>query len=125
MSADEAARTGGRWDEAAIEALLAPAVRALAQPTSLSPLPYDLNAGVPDRASLPARELAEAATAALAEDPAGALTYGGQQGFEPLRAWIAGRQAAETGLALAPAHVSLTAGSAHGIDTVAATFLGP
>ncbi|MPZ99664.1 MAG: aminotransferase class I/II-fold pyridoxal phosphate-dependent enzyme [Dehalococcoidia bacterium] len=125
MSADQAAQPGGQWDEAAIEALLAPAVRALAQPTSLSPLPYDLNAGVPDRASLPARELAEAAVAALAEDPAGALTYGGQQGFEPLRAWIAERQSAETGLALTPAHVSLTAGSAHGIDTVAATFLSP
>lgn len=111
------------FPEATIAALLAPAVGRLAPPTSLSPLPFDLNAGVPDRASLPSAELAAAAVAVLAEAPAEALTYGGQQGFEPLRAWIAERHAAETGLALGPGHVTLTSGSAHGIDNVAATFI--
>jgi 2-aminoadipate transaminase len=113
------------WSDADIERLLAPVARALPAPTSLSPLPYDLNAGVPDAASLPARELAEAAARALAADPGGALTYGGALGFEPLRAWIAERQAAETGLAVGPAQVMLTSGSAQAIDTVAATFLAP
>jgi 2-aminoadipate transaminase len=112
------------FPDAAIEALLAPAVSRLQPPTSLSPLPYDLNAGVPDRASLPAADLAAAAAAVLAESPAEALTYGGQQGFEPLRAWIAERHAAETGLAITPGQVTLTSGSAHGIDNVAATFVG-
>ena len=106
------------------EALLSPAVRALAPPTSLSPLPYDLNAGVPDRASLPWRELAEAARRALEADPGGALTYGGVAGYEPLRAWIADRQAAETGLSLTSAHIALASGSAHAIDNIAATFVG-
>ena len=49
------------FSEAAIEALLAPAIRRLPPPTSLSPLPWDLNAGVPDHATLPWEALADAA----------------------------------------------------------------
>ena len=115
----------GSFTEAAIQALIAPAVRRLPPPTSLSPLPYDLNAGVPDRATLPWEALADAARAALAEDPGAALTYGGSMGYEPLRAWIAARQSAETGLEVTSAHVTLTNGSAQGIDNIAATFLAP
>ena len=112
------------WSDAEIERLLGPFVGALAQPTSLSPLPYDLNAGVPDRSTLPAEELASAAERALRADPAGALTYGGAQGYEPLRAWIAeGHPAADLGLGAE--HVTLCSGSAHAIDNIAATFLGP
>ncbi len=110
--------------EPQVEALLAPAVGRLAAPTSLSPLPYDLNAGVPDRGTLPAAALLEAARHALQEDAAAALTYGGQQGYEPLRAWIAAREAAEGGFAVAPSQVTLTSGSAHGLDNIAATFVG-
>lgn len=111
------------FSEATIEALLAPAVRRLPPPTSLSPLPYDLNAGVPDRDTLPWRELLDATRVVLEEDAAGALTYGGQAGYEPLRAWVAERQAAETGLHVTSAHVAITAGSAQGIDNVAAAFV--
>ena len=113
------------WTDADIAPLLAPVVHDLSPPTSLSQLPYDLNAGVPDRETLPARELAAAATRALQADPAGALTYGGAQGYEPLRAWIAARQSKETGLPLGADHVTLTSGSAHAIDNIAATFLAP
>ncbi len=112
------------FSETQIEALLAPAVGRLAAPTSLSPLPYDLNAGVPDRASLPADALLEAARRAIAEDAAAALTYGGQQGYEPLRAWIAAREAREATFEVTSAHVTLTSGSAHGLDNIAATFVG-
>lgn len=113
----------GPFSQHAIEALLAPAVRRLPPPTSLSPLPYDLNAGVPDRDTLPWRELLDAARAVLEEDAAGALTYGGAAGYEPLRAWVAERQAAETGLPVTSADVTITAGSAQGIDNVAAAFV--
>ena len=113
------------WTEADIERLLAPVVRTLREPTALSPLPYDLNAGVPDVASLPAVELAEAARRALEVDPGGALTYGGALGYEPLRAWIADRYARETGLPVTVAHITLTSGSAQGIDNIAATFIAP
>ncbi|MEX1021739.1 MAG: PLP-dependent aminotransferase family protein, partial [Dehalococcoidia bacterium] len=107
-----------------IEALLAPAVGRLAAPTSLSALRYDLNAGVPDRATLPARGLMEAARRAIEEDAAGALTYGGQQGYEPLRAWIAARESREGGIEVGAGQVTLTSGSAHAIDNIAATFVG-
>ena len=116
---------GDGFSEAAIEALLAPAIRRLPPPTSLSPLPFDLNAGVPDRDTLPWEALADAARAALAEDPGAALTYGGAMGYEPLRAWIAARQSDETGLEVTSAHVTLTAGSAQAIDNVAAAFIAP
>lgn len=116
---------GPGFTDAAIEALLAPAILQLPPPTSLSPLTYDLNAGVPDRDSLPWEALADAARAALAEDPGAALTYGGAIGYEPLRAWIAERQSAETGLDLTSANVTLTAGSAQGIDNIAAAFIAP
>ncbi|MEZ4502626.1 MAG: PLP-dependent aminotransferase family protein [Dehalococcoidia bacterium] len=106
-----------------LDRLLSPAGRELDPPTSLSPLPFDLNAGVPDRASLPARELAEAARRAIEADPGGALTYGGVAGYEPLRAWIAARQSAETGLEVTSAHIALASGSAHAIDNIAATFV--
>ncbi len=99
--------------------------RQLVAPTSLSPLPYDLNAGVPDDASLPSRELAEAAVRAIEQDPAGALTYGGALGYEPLRTWIAARYSQETGLNVTPAHLTLTSGSAHAIDNIAAAFIAP
>ncbi len=121
----QASHPAGPFEDPAIEALLAPPLGGLRPNTSLSPLAFDLNAGVPDRGSLPARELAEAATAALAEDPAGALTYGGQQGFAPLREWIALRESSRDHVKVAPEHVTLTSGSAHGIDNVAAAFLAP
>jgi 2-aminoadipate transaminase len=112
-----------QWTAGDIERLLAPVTRMLNQPTALSPLPYDLNAGVPDAASLPAQELADAAARALERDAAGALTYGGTLGYTPLREWLAGRFAQETGLRVTADHLTLTSGSAHAIDNIAATFL--
>lgn len=114
----------GAFSDAQIEALLAPVVARLNAPTSLSPLPYDLNAGVPDRPTLPAAALLEAARRALEEDPAGALTYGGQQGWEPLRAWIAARESREGGFTVTSEQVTLTSGSAHAIENIALTFVG-
>jgi 2-aminoadipate transaminase len=111
------------WTDADIERLLAPVARELAAPTSLSPLPYDLNAGVPDRESLPWRELAAAAARALEADPGNALTYGGTLGYQPLRAWIATRYVEETGVPVTAEWITLTSGSAHAIDNIAATFL--
>lgn len=124
MTNDSSNDSASAFSPNAIEALLAPAVGRLAPNTSLSPLPYDLNAGVPDRATLPATGLLEAMRRAIESDAAAALTYGGQQGYEPLRAWIANREAQEGGIDVTSADVTLTSGSAHGIDNIAATFVG-
>lgn len=124
MSDQEPAFTGSDMGALPLEQLLAPIVGQLPPNTSLSPLRYDLNAGVPDRDSLPADELAAATVAVLKEDAAAALTYGGQQGYEPLRTWISTRAADASGVALGPENVTLTSGSAHGLQNVALTFLG-
>ena len=123
MSDQDPAFPGSDLGATSLEHLLAPIARQLPSNTSLSPLRYDLNAGVPDRDSLPAAELAAATTAVLQDDPGAALTYGGQQGYEPLRAWIAARAAAASHVALGSEHVTLTSGSAHGLQNVALTFL--
>jgi DNA-binding transcriptional MocR family regulator len=123
VSDQEPAFPGSGTGATPLEYLLAPIVGQLPPNTSLSPLRYDLNAGVPDRASLPAAQLSAATAAVLMDDPAAALTYGGQQGYQPLRAWIAARAAATSGVALGPEHVTLTSGSAHGLQNVALTFL--
>jgi len=123
VSDQEPAFPGSDVSATALDQLLAPIVRTLPPNTSLSPLRYDLNAGVPDRPSLPAAELAAATAAVLADDPAGALTYGGQQGYEPLRSWIAARASAESNVPLDAGNVTLTSGSAHGLQNVALTFL--
>ncbi len=123
MSDQEPAFSSPDPSATSLDGLLAPIVSQLPKNTSLSPLRYDLNAGVPDRASLPARQLAAAATAVLEEDPGAALTYGGQQGYEPLRAWIARTEGAKAGLAIGSEAVTLTSGSAHGLQNIALTFL--
>lgn len=112
------------WGDAEVERLLAPTLSMLAEPTALSTLDYDLNAGVPDRDSLPAAELAKAAERAIRNDPGGALTYGGAQGYEPLRTLIAEKHFPAK-LKLGSQHISLCSGSAHAIDNIAGTFIGP
>ena len=123
MSAQEPDFPGSPAEATPLGSLLAPIVDRLGRNTSLSPLRYDLNAGVPDRGSLPAEALARAAVRVLTDDPAGALTYGGQQGHLPLRSWIADRAARASGLAVDPAQVALTSGSAHGLENVSLAFL--
>ena len=123
MSDPEPAFSSPDPSATSLAGLLAPIVSQLPKNTSLSPLRYDLNAGVPDRASLPAKQLAAAATAVLEEDPGAALTYGGQQGYEPLRAWVARTEGAKAGLEIGPEAVTLTSGSAHGLQNIALTFL--
>lgn len=123
MSDQEPAFTDSDLGALPLEQLLAPIVGQLPPNTSLSPLRYDLNAGVPDRDSLPADQLAAATAAVLKDDAAAALTYGGQQGYEPLRSWIAARAADASGVVLGPENVTLTSGSAHGLQNVALTFL--
>ena len=123
MSDQEPAFRSSEPGATPLDRLLTPIVNELPKNTSLSPLRYDLNAGVPDRASLPAKQLAAAATAVLEADPGAALTYGGQQGYEPLRAWVARTEGEQAALRLRPEAVTLTSGSAHGLQNIALTFL--
>jgi 2-aminoadipate transaminase len=61
--------------------------------------------GAPSPDIMPAEDLRAAADRALANDPAGALSYGPGSGYPPLRDWIAERHGVE------PAQVLVTNGS--------------
>ena len=69
--------------------------------------------GVPSEDMLPARQLADAARAALEGDPVGALSYGDAEGNPRLRTWF-GRQ-----LGVDPTRVLLTNGSLQGLGLLA------
>ena len=112
-------------DGNSFDQLFASIVNKLPINTSLSPLRYDLNAGVPDRESLPATALLTATEHVLSHDAGGALTYGGQQGYLPLREWIAARTSRLSNIKIDADQVTLTSGSAHGLQNVALTFLDP
>ncbi|MCH2657560.1 MAG: PLP-dependent aminotransferase family protein [Dehalococcoidia bacterium] len=112
-------------NESSFDQLFASIVDKLPINTSLSPLRYDLNAGVPDRDSLPATALLAATEHVLSHDAGGALTYGGQQGYLPLREWIAARTSLLSKIETNANQITLTSGSAHGLQNVALTFLDP
>jgi 2-aminoadipate transaminase len=88
--------------------------------------PRDLIAfsiGAPAADALPQRALAEAAAAALAEDPVGALSYGPTEGESALRggllAWLNA-----SGEAVAEEELLVTAGGTQGLDLVCKLFVG-
>src|SRR5439155_2257217 len=67
--------------------------------------------------------LAEATTAVLRDDPNWSLQYGGAQGWEGLRGWLAHHCSEAEGGDLTPAHYVLTNGSAGALVNVCDTFL--
>ncbi len=75
-----------------------------------SPIPF--TRGVPDASLLPVDDIARAAAAALADDPAGALSYS-YGGYPPLREWIAARHGVDA------RRVLLVNGSLQGVNFVA------
>ena len=86
-----------------------------------------LAGGLPDPASFPVPELAEAARAVL-DDPgrtAAALQYSTTEGDPQLREWIAARHAAATGRATTPDQVLVTTGSQQGLDLLARVLADP
>ena len=121
MSTEEPAFAGA----ADYERLLGPFVAASRSPPRSHPSPTTSTPASPDPTSLPVDAIADAFERALRDDPAGALTYGGAQGYEPLRAWIADRESEASGLSLGPSNVTLCSGSAHAIDTSPRRSSGP
>jgi 2-aminoadipate transaminase len=91
-------------------------------PTSERP-PIVFTGGLPDPSFLPAGALTAAATAVLAEETNAALQYGGAQGFEILREWLAGHWSRLDGMPLTAANYTLTNGSAGALANVCETFL--
>jgi 2-aminoadipate transaminase len=85
--------------------------------------PIAFTGGLPDPALLPADDLGAAAAAVLAADHNAALQYGGGQGWEGLREWLAAHWSDLDTVALSPAHFMLANGSAGALAAVCETFL--
>ena len=98
------------WEEKQLEQSLAKRVKAgrgafwVAGSGRQAPPPVPpiaLTGGIPDPDSLPIEELIETSTLILRREGALALRYGGHQGYEGLREWLAGHVGTQEGLASA------------------------
>lgn len=78
--------------------------------------------GIPDPALFPAEAFAAACTAALAENPGGALQYSVSEGYLPLRQWL-GAEMAKLGVACGAENLLITSGSQQALDYLGKLFL--
>ncbi|HXH21704.1 MAG TPA: PLP-dependent aminotransferase family protein [Dehalococcoidia bacterium] len=85
--------------------------------------PIAFTGGIPDPAYLPIEDLVTASERVLREEGTVALQYGGAQGFQGLRDWLADHWTRIDGLPLTAANYTLTNGSAHALENVCNTFL--
>lgn len=85
--------------------------------------PIAFTVGLPDPDLLPGDALAQAASAVLKDEGASALSYGGAQGYEPLRDWLAEHWTDIDGCDLSAANFCMANGSAGALVNVCETFL--
>lgn len=78
--------------------------------------------GLPNPASFPVREIAEAATAVLAENSDSALQYSTTEGYQPLRECVAKRYV-RRGLKVDADDVMIISGSQQGIDLTGKVYI--
>lgn len=75
--------------------------------------------GLPNPASFPVAEIAQAAKAVIEESGARALQYSTTEGYLPLRQWIAARYKTRKGMDVDPADILITTGSQQALDLAA------
>lgn len=80
--------------------------------------------GIPDAKLFPAQAFAQGYAAVMADSAANALQYSVSEGYQPLRAWIAG-QMAGIGVPCDASHVLITSGSQQALDYLGKLFLSP
>jgi len=84
-----------------------------------------LAGGMPAPETFPVDAVREATEALLDRDGAAALQYSATEGYEPLRAWVVGRQGVAAAAGAAVERVTITAGSQQGLDLVARVLVDP
>jgi 2-aminoadipate transaminase len=87
--------------------------------------PIMLTGGIPDPASLPIDDLIACNETVLRREGMLALQYGGPQGYEGLREWLAEEVNRREGLHLTLANFVLTCGSAGAFHDLLTTFVDP
>jgi DNA-binding transcriptional MocR family regulator len=125
-----ASTMAGNWEEEQLQQSLSRRVSAgwgaywVASAQTPPPVPpITFTGGIPDPKTLPIDELVAASERVLRLAGPEALRYGGHQGVEPLRDWLAQRYAARDGLPLTAEHFTITNGISGGIMNVCDTFL--
>lgn len=120
------------WDAEQLEKSLARRVKAGwgaywvagSQQQAPPPVPaIPLTGGIPDPDSLPTEELIACSNAVLRREGPEALRYGGHQGHEGLREWLAGYLGPRDGLSLTAANFTMTNGVSGAMINVCDTFL--
>jgi DNA-binding transcriptional MocR family regulator len=121
----------GNWEQEQLEASLSRRVRAgwgaywvagaRQEPPPVPPIA--LTGGIPDPDSLPTEELIACSDAVLRREGPEALRYGGHQGHEQLREWLAGWLGPRDGLSLTPNNFTMTNGVSGAMINVCDTFL--
>lgn len=81
--------------------------------------------GFPDSAMFDVDGIREAANAALAHEPGGALQYGATEGYNPLREQLAAFMAGKGVQGLAPEGLIVTTGSQQALDLLGKTLVDP
>ena len=79
--------------------------------------------GLPNPASFPVPEIAEAARKVIEESGASALQYSTTEGYKPLRQWIANRYKVRKGMNVDPDDILITTGSQQALDLVAKVII--
>ena len=127
-------QAAGRWREVDLRSLLAESAVAIGagSPTDAGvawtlttevETPITMAGGIPDPATLPAKELQEALANAVLETPEETLRYGGVLGYEGLREALAERWSRIDGVPLTLDNFITSNGSAGGIANVCDAFL--
>ena len=86
---------------------------------------YDFATAYPDPGSLPLNELVESLSGALAEEGRDLAVYPHQQGYPPLREFVAGKLARDRGIDVSPDDVVLADGSGQPIHMVCEALVDP
>jgi len=81
--------------------------------------------GFPDSAMFDVEGLRAASTKALADNPGAALQYGATEGYDPLRAELAGFMRSKGVADLAPGELIVTTGSQQALDLLGKTLVSP
>jgi len=79
--------------------------------------------GLPNPASFPVQELAQASQKVLLYDGGNALQYSTTEGYLPLREFISNRYFIRHGLKISPEEIMITNGSQQGIDLIGKVFI--
>ncbi len=123
--------TGGNWEAEQLEAKLSKRVAAIGsvwwvagvrqQPPPVAPIAF--TGGIPDPDTLPIEELIEVSDLVLRREGADALRYGGHQGHQGLREWLADEIGRREGMPLTADNFSITNGVSGALANVCEAFL--